>query len=484
MATLQELVSARPGSRSHSRASSRDSIRSFRDPSPSFSNDDPVSIRNHMSTLKHTIRHQQAQLHTLESVLQRSSLPTLGSNKITANSPSSSSRDFASSPLPSSYIGLGHTSRAQRRNSSFEVLQGLAGPESFLPLPKKDVGPIRSDDIQEGVPADFAASLTSSENHSRRSSSPTRTLSRIPVASVGHARTLAEDGQPARSPKSMSFDTQNGASHVPDTLMMSSSSLQLPPSPGRRMSFGASGGNTTKVLADLQAGVINAKNALENTKAQLRLSQRTVAQLTRQTEDLKDGRERLLLENEGLNNVVARKEHRARKSEAEAALLKAQLKSEAVNSKRVVREMETQVQQSTTVSQKSEREYVTLRDGIKHLSEGWKQDTAKLKKEMQEREAKLRKEAEDIGKKYQRLLEQIEKERKARSTVDQLRSEEERVRDEWTRAFRMQVDELRERILLSEQESTMAGKIAQDVSNQLLRLRSLIRAVGKEDSVD
>lgn len=89
--------------------------------------------------------------------------------------------------------------------------------------------------------------------------------------------------------------------------MASTSSLQLPPSPGRRTSFGG-GGNTTKVLADLQAGVISAKNALENTKAQLRLSQRTVAQLTRQTEDLKDGRERLRLENEGLNNVVSRKE--------------------------------------------------------------------------------------------------------------------------------------------------------------------------------
>ena len=53
---------------------------------------------------------------------------------------------------------------------------------------------------------------------------------------------------------------------------------------------------------------MNAKNALENTKAQLRLSQRQVSQLTRQTEDLKEVRERLRLENEGLNNVVARKE--------------------------------------------------------------------------------------------------------------------------------------------------------------------------------
>ena len=61
-------------------------------------------------------------------------------------------------------------------------------------------------------------------------------------------------------------------------------------------------------MADLQAGVSQARVALDNTKAQLRLSQRSVASLTRQTEDLKESRERLRLENEGLNNVVARKE--------------------------------------------------------------------------------------------------------------------------------------------------------------------------------
>ena len=86
---------------------------------------------------------------------------------------------------------------------------------------------------------------------------------------------------------------------------MSTSTMASSVSP-RRASFAP--GNTTKVLADLQAGVLNAKNALENTKAQLRVSQRQVSQLTRQTEDLKEVRERLRLENEGLNNVVARKE--------------------------------------------------------------------------------------------------------------------------------------------------------------------------------
>lgn len=88
---------------------------------------------------------------------------------------------------------------------------------------------------------------------------------------------------------------------------LGASTSSLPPaSPNKRSSFAP--GNTTKVLADLQAGVLNAKNALENTKGHLRLSQRQVSQLTRQVEDLKDARERLRLENEGLNNVVSRKE--------------------------------------------------------------------------------------------------------------------------------------------------------------------------------
>jgi hypothetical protein len=124
---------------------------------------------------------------------------------------------------------------------------------------------------------------------------------------LGNARALADDGlSPAlNSPPAIApIDPHTGNNS--DNFNASTSSLQAPSSPNRRISL--TPGGTTKVLADLQAGVINARNALENTKSQLRLSQRTVAQLTRQTEDLKEGRERLRLENEGLNNVVARKE--------------------------------------------------------------------------------------------------------------------------------------------------------------------------------
>ena len=122
------------------------------------------------------------------------------------------------------------------------------------------------------------------------------------MSSLGNARALADDGVLSTPPRP-------GTASINVDAPPNSNSLQ-PPSPSfdsnRRMSL--TPGGTTKVLADLQTGVINARNALENAKAQLRLSQRSVAQLTRQTEDLKEVRERLRLENEGLNNVVARKE--------------------------------------------------------------------------------------------------------------------------------------------------------------------------------
>lgn len=262
--------------------------------------------------------------------------------------------------------------------------------------------------------------------------------------------------------------------------------LGLPTSPNRRVSLGGGGGNTTKVLADLQAGVTNAKTALENTKAQLRLSQRTIATLTRQTEDLKEGRERLRLENEGLNNVVNRKERllqevleRARKAEAEASTLKAQLKTEMTTSKKTIREMEAQMQHASAVSTKSEREYITLRESIKHLSEGWKTDMERLREEMTRREEKVRKEANELGFKYKRLLAQVEEERKGQKLVKELREEDARLRKEWMDVLQSQIDDLKGAVGQSEKESFDAAKTASDVANELMRLRSLIRAVDK-----
>ena len=293
---------------------------------------------------------------------------------------------------------------------------------------------------------------------------------------IGNARALADEGTSA-PPSSSS----NRASLMPSldisssTVTTGQSSPSLPPASPSTKRMSLTPGGTTKVLADLQAGVINARHALENTKAQLRVSQRSVAQLTRQTEDLKEGRERLRLENEGLNNVVARKERllqevcnsflylfffllllmsypdwcyqvleRARKAEAEAASLKAQLKSETTASKKSIREMEHALTESTALSQKSEREYITLRESLKSMTESWKHDTDRLRDEMTKREDRLKAEAEAMGKKYKKLLQELGKEDgKEKESIKSLREQDERLRKQIEEAFREEIGSLR-----------------------------------------
>lgn len=453
--------------RSISRPSSGASVRSFRTHSPSFSLDDPIAVRNQVSTLKHTIRHQQAQLHKFENVLLRG---VHGAHDGNADMLS------PSSPPPSSYTPIDCATAKAKRRSSYEILHGIAGPESNLPLPRKDG--VDENGIQEGVPMNFGASPVST--HHRRPSSPTRTLSRIPVASVGNARALADDGQNSNTRPSPSSSKLS-----PIDTDASGSSLQPPsPTPNRRISL--TPGGTTKVLADLQTGVVNARNALENTKAQLRVSQRTVAQLTRQTEDLKDGRERLRLENEGLNNVVARKERllqevleRARKAEAEVVTLKAQLKSETSTSKKSLQEMRAALSESTALSQKSEREYITLRDSIKGLVESFKNDTNRLREEMRKREEKVKSEAEAVGKKYKQLMEEVTATQKARADFMKLREEDKRVEMEVEMAWLEEIKRLEADVERSSRESSVADATAQRLSEELARLRRLLQAAGK-----
>ncbi|KAI0091600.1 hypothetical protein BDY19DRAFT_931298 [Irpex rosettiformis] len=293
----------------------------------------------------------------------------------------------------------------------------------------------------------------------------------IPVASVGHARALAEDN---------------------DNSLQASSSTLPPVSPNKRSSFAP--GNTTKVLADLQAGVLHAKNALENTRGQLRASQRQVSMLTRQSEDLKEARERLRLENEGLNNVVARKERllqevleRARKAEAEVLSLKSILKSETTTSKKTIREMESSFAESTARTQKAEREYNTLRDSIKGLVDSFKQDHNSLREEMKKREERLRKEADEVKKKYSKLAEEVHKQREAEGSgmkeVRKLKEEAEEARRKVEEGLRSDIQKLREEVDKSTREDNGAIQTAKNLSDELARLRRLMRASGQTGSI-
>src|SRR6266851_5936614 len=115
-----------------------------------------------MSTLKHSIRHQQAQLQNLENIIQRT--PRMSMSISTSSSP-------PPSPLPDpppSDIPPTTPNRNVRRRSSFDILQSLAGPDSNLPLPRRDPGPLSQDGIREGVPMDFGAG-PSSQSYKRQS---------------------------------------------------------------------------------------------------------------------------------------------------------------------------------------------------------------------------------------------------------------------------------------------------------------------------
>jgi len=358
-----------------------------------------------------------------------------------------------------------------KRRSSYEILSSMTsnGPESFLPLP---VNRQAQDGIKEGVPME-------SMRYSPRSMSPTRTLSRIPVSSVGHARTLADDGS---SGDTSTFNDTSIAS-ISMNASLTSIAPPGPASPGSnsfRKSMG--GGGTTKVLADLQTGVINARNALENTKQQLRMSQRSVAQLTRQTEDLKDGRERLRLENEGLNNVVARKERllqevldRVRKAEAEAAALKLQIKNESAATKKSIRDMEAGMAEAAALSQKSERESLTLRESFRALTEGWKTELKDVREEMKRREEFWKKETDDVGLKYRSLVKLVQASKSERARVEALKAESHKADLELQDHFREELRLLSEKVEKSANDSTQADKTARMVADELARIQRLIR---------
>lgn len=133
---------------------------------------------------------------------------------------------------------------------------------------------------------------------------------------------------------------------------------------------------------------------------------------------------------------------RARKAEAEAAALKAQLKTETTSSKKSLREMEGQLAESTALSQKSEREYITLRDSLKKMAEDWKSDADRLRAEMAKREQKLKDDAESMGKKYRLLVEELKDDSK-KDSIASLRKEDEAVGIQVEDAFRDEIIALR-----------------------------------------
>ena len=143
-----------------------------------------------MSTLKHNIRQQQAQLNNLETMLRGGPRPLPPPSP--PRSPDLSEIALPQQP-PTAPPPPSTTTTKMQRRSSFDVLHSLAGPDSSLPLPipyRDGRGsPMKPDgSIPEGIPIDFGVGSTSPSSY-KRMPSPTRTLSRmsVSIASLTHA---------------------------------------------------------------------------------------------------------------------------------------------------------------------------------------------------------------------------------------------------------------------------------------------------------
>ncbi|KAG9047537.1 hypothetical protein FS837_002061 [Tulasnella sp. UAMH 9824] len=332
------------------------------------------------------------------------------------------------------------------------------------------------------------------------SPSPDELKTGIPVSAVGaynisrvrsvlgNARALAEENGRPRSVSPLPPLTPSSGTLVNgDTsfdLGPASSSLVLPSTPNpngyKRMSLGA-GGGTSKVLSDLQTAAVHARTALDNTRQQLRVSQRSVASLTRQVEDLKDGRERLRLENESLNNVVSRKERllqevleRARKAEAEVQTLKTQLKTEAANAKKSV----STVTEAVAQSQKAQREYTTLRDSVTGMTEGWKKEVKDLQDQMRKRDEAWREEVKEVTVKYNSLVKLVKATSAERSKAEALKLEGSALDKKFEEAMRAEIKKMSAEVTRATEDSERATQQAQGLADELARLRRLMRAAG------
>ncbi|GAA6043800.1 hypothetical protein JCM8097_007716 [Rhodosporidiobolus ruineniae] len=160
-----------------------------------------------------------------------------------------------------------------------------------------------------------------------------------------------------------------------------------------------------KVITQLQSDLLQARSALEATRGQLRLSQRAVETLGRQTEDLKETKERLSLEIDGLNRQITRKERlqeealgRARVAEASLATLQTEHRALQTSQKEKIRTLEEAARKAEEAKTKADREYGSLRDGLRTMSEGWRDDLKWLKEDLAKSERELESKASHLTK--------------------------------------------------------------------------------------
>ena len=155
---------------------------------------------------------------------------------------------------------------------------------------------------------------------------------------------------------------------------------------------------------------------------------------------------------------------RARKAESEVITLRAQLKSENTMTKKSLREMEATVAEQRSRTQKSEREYTTLKDSIEGMKRNWKTDVEALREEMNRRDEKARMEATTTAKKYRKMADELKSSQTDGESIKKMKAEDEKIRREIEDGFRDQIKILKDEMAKQANENSEAVNTARFVT--------------------
>ncbi|WVR06095.1 hypothetical protein IAU60_003123 [Kwoniella sp. DSM 27419] len=275
------------------------------------------------------------------------------------------------------------------------------------------------------------------------------------------------------------FDTVLGLGSSTDGRLSPAPGL----SPGLRRTSGVTGSAaSTRVIDGLQTELLNTRGHLERVKQEVRSCQRVIGSLTRQTEDLKETRERMRVECEGLNNVISRKERllqevleRARTAEAGLASHQSTRKALEQSTKKSLQHMMTQLTEAQAGQAKAERECAALRDSVRSLRDVWAREVKSVREESRRGEEKGKKDREEAQQRHLALVKLVQAQAADRASVQALADEAVRKSGIASEALQTQIADLRSEIDKSVEESRLAKSQAEELAGELVRLRRLMR---------
>ncbi|WVQ82513.1 hypothetical protein IAT38_004642 [Cryptococcus sp. DSM 104549] len=262
--------------------------------------------------------------------------------------------------------------------------------------------------------------------------------------------------------------------------------LSPAPTPSPRKISGSAA--STRVIDNLQTELVNSKGHVERLKQEMRASQRRVEQLTRQKEDLQETKERMRVECEGLNNVIARKERllqevleRARSAEATAKDLSSTRKALETSTKKSLQTMNAQVAEAQASQARSERECAALRDSVKSLRDVWAREMRGVKEDWKRGEEKNRREREEMRQKQATLLKLVQSTSAERANIELLAEQAHMQSQLASEAWRKHTAELRSQLEKGMKDGADAKLRAEELAGELVRLRRLMREPARED---